>query len=100
MHEVCEAVITATAPNGSTVLPFIIPREAEASAVQSFGCGPFVILTGACAFSSFDAHPLDRKIRDGNSFFAMDLGGEVEGTADPSASLPMNKNHGQVKSAG
>ena len=32
------AVITAITPKGSAALPFVIPSEAEGTAVQSFGC--------------------------------------------------------------
>jgi len=46
MNEVREAVITTITPNGSATLPFVIPSEAEGSAVQSFGCNEFVIPTG------------------------------------------------------
>jgi CHRD domain len=34
-------------PNGSAPVPFVIPSEAEGSAVQSFGCNELVIPTGA-----------------------------------------------------
>jgi hypothetical protein len=34
-------------PPKSATLPFVIPSEAEGSAVQSFGCNEFVIPTGA-----------------------------------------------------
>jgi hypothetical protein len=47
MNEVREAIITAITPNGSATLPFVIPSEAEGSAVQSFVCNEFVIPTGA-----------------------------------------------------
>jgi hypothetical protein len=48
MNEVREAIIIATVkPDGSAPLPFVIPSEAEGSAVQSFGCNEFVIPTGA-----------------------------------------------------
>jgi hypothetical protein len=35
MNEVCEAVIATITPNGSTAIPFVIPSEAEGSAVHS-----------------------------------------------------------------
>ena len=45
MNEGCEAVITTITPNGSATLPFVIPSEAEGSAVQFFGRGEFVPFT-------------------------------------------------------
>jgi len=33
MNKVCEVVITTITPNGSAALPFVIPSEAEGSAV-------------------------------------------------------------------
>jgi hypothetical protein len=35
MNNACEVVITAITPNGSATLPFVIPSEAEGSAVHS-----------------------------------------------------------------
>jgi hypothetical protein len=47
MNEVREVVTATITPNGGAPLPFVIPSEAEGSAVQSFGCNEFVIPTGA-----------------------------------------------------
>jgi len=38
MNDVREAVITTITLNGGVPLPFVIPSEAEGSAVQSIGC--------------------------------------------------------------
>jgi hypothetical protein len=43
MNKVRELVITTITPNGSATLPFVIPSEAEGSAVQYFGPNEFVI---------------------------------------------------------
>jgi hypothetical protein len=43
--EMKNAFCPATALHGSTVLPFVIPSEAEGSAVQYFGPNEFVIPT-------------------------------------------------------
>jgi hypothetical protein len=47
MNHVPAVVISTIAPNGSAALPFVIPSEAEGSAVRSFGPNEFVIPTGA-----------------------------------------------------
>ena len=53
MNEVREAAVTSITQNGSAALPFVIPSEAEGSAVHSAfatkmrGKNKFVIPTGA-----------------------------------------------------
>ena len=53
VNNACEVVVTTSTPNGSAALPFVIPSEAEGSAVHSAsatkvaGKNKFVIPIGA-----------------------------------------------------
>ena len=76
MNEVRQAVITSITPNGSATLPFVIPSEAEGSAVHSAfatkvrGKNKFVIPTGAkrsgATVCSLHQHPTRRKTTQNN----------------------------------